>query len=298
MSYPTLACLCDPRLGSYRARRRFRGMGRLGVAMPIHAIISKANQFPGGIIQGPVGGYPITNPIVGTEPWNWWTNPPAPTTTTGIGTTGQPSIPTNPTGQPSTIQNYDAYGNPIYAVPPPGQVVIGYDAAGNPIWGAPGSTSPEVVSAVTGAGTITGYDASGNPVYSAPPAGKVVTGYDAAGNPIYGTGAAALAAPVAGTVTGYDASGNPIYSTPPAGQVVIAYDASGNPIYGAPSTAPAAATTAGAAAPSVSVTSGDSYQSVLSWFTQSNLISGMPNWTILLGALLLLKMADKKGGLL
>lgn len=45
--------------------------------------------------------------------------------------TGSPS-----TAYGSTVQNYDASGNPVYSVAPQGQSIVGYDAQGNPVYGS------------------------------------------------------------------------------------------------------------------------------------------------------------------
>lgn len=54
------------------------------------------------------------------------------------------SVNGNLTGQPSTVSNYDADGNPIYAVPPAGQVIVGHDSVGTPIYG-PATNSNQLV---------------------------------------------------------------------------------------------------------------------------------------------------------
>ena len=185
---------------------------------------------------------------------SWFSNQSTNQSTTPAG-----GLPSNPTGQPSTIDNYDAYGNPIYSVPPPGQVVVGYDQANNPIWGAPAGPTPtqaagSVVSGAGGAGGIT-YDSLGTPLYSAVPAGYVYTGVDALGNPMYAPAgsAAALAAQATGEA-----------ST--------------------------------AAVPTSALPATGDYQSVLDWFSESSLISGLPNWGVALGAAILLKVVSSGGG--
>jgi hypothetical protein len=183
---------------------------------------------------------------------SWFSNQSTNQSTTPAG-----GLPSNPTGQPSTIDNYDAYGNPIYSVPPPGQVVVGYDQANNPIWGAPAGPTPtqaagSVVSGAGGAGGIT-YDSLGTPLYSAVPAGYVYTGVDALGNPMYAP--AGSAAALAAQATG-EAAAVPTSALPATGD----------------------------------------YQSVLDWFSESSLISGLPNWGVALGAAILLKVVSSGGG--
>jgi hypothetical protein len=131
-------------------------------------------------------------------------------------TQGQPAqnAPVNTTGAPSTILNYDAAGNPVYSVPPPGQAVTGYDQYGNPIYGGQASAStvsanpyqsygvaPVAPSMAAAPGSVIGTDASGNPIYSSPPTGLVVVGTDAQGNPIYGAASAASTTAAASTDT-------------------------------------------------------------------------------------------------
>lgn len=94
----------------------------------------------------------------------------------------------NTTGAPSTIKNYDAQGNPVYSVPPPGQQVTGYDASGNPLYGASSGSVP--ASSLLPTSAITGYDAAGTPIYSSTPPGQTIVSYDAYGNPIYSGSAA------------------------------------------------------------------------------------------------------------
>lgn len=94
----------------------------------------------------------------------------------------------NTTGAPSTIKNYDAQGNPVYSVPPPGQQVTGYDASGNPLYGASSGSVP--ASSLLQTSAITGYDAAGTPIYSSAPPGQTIVSYDAYGNPIYSGSAA------------------------------------------------------------------------------------------------------------
>jgi hypothetical protein len=129
-----------------------------------------------------------TQPPTGTSPWwqggqqNWWKQFQQP----------PPAQVSNPTGAPSTILDYDKYGNPVYSVPPAGQVITGYDSAGNPLWGIPGSV-PTSSGPVTSGGVVASYDAYGNPIYTQPPAGLAITGYDASGKPLYGSAGAAAA---------------------------------------------------------------------------------------------------------
>jgi hypothetical protein len=192
----------------------------------------------------------------------------------------------NTTGQPSTILNYDADGNPVYTVPPPGQQITGYDSAGNPLYG--GAQSGATVLQTS---TIIGYSASGTPIYGT--GARQVIGYSATGQPIYGTSASA-----AGQITSYDEAGNPVYSTPPSGQTVVGYDSYGNPIYSGSAAAASALTSAAAAAPALAPTTaptGD-YQSVLDWLSESTLISGVPNWGIAAGVGALLLVISRRGG--
>ena len=168
---------CGRRAG--RRRRRLQGLG-VSVEPIYRPIISPARFSP--IAPEPVvstPGGPLPTPPVYGYPWN----PLAPGypivggTGTVLPTSANPvqQSAVNPPGGPaSTVQNYDPAGNPIYAVPPPGQVITGYDSYGTPLYG----TAPP-------GGAIVTYDALGNPVYATPPAGTTVVGYDSLGNPIY-----------------------------------------------------------------------------------------------------------------
>lgn len=49
----------------------------------------------------------------------------------------------------STIQSYDASGNPVYSVAPVGQSIIGYDTQGNPIYGGAQSVAAPAPASVT-----------------------------------------------------------------------------------------------------------------------------------------------------
>ncbi len=179
-------------------------------------------------------------------------------------------------GPPSTIQNYDKAGNPIYSVPPPGQA-------------------------------ITGYDQYGTPLYGAPPAGLTVTGMQN-GVPVYGSQSLS---PYGAVVSSYDQYGTPIYSTPPAGQTIIAYDPLNNPIYGVPGEVSpnsyalpgggisTAAPSAGGGAPATAApaSGGTDYSSILDWLSEETLISGIPNWGIaaaLAGGFLFLQSRGKR----
>jgi hypothetical protein len=123
----------------------------------------------------------------------------------------------NTTGAPSTIKNYDAYGNPVYSVPPPGAQVTGYDAAGNPLYGASSGSVPSSLLSQTSA--ITSYDPAGTPIYSAAPPGQVIVSYDAYGNPIYSGSAAAssLLTSAAAAATPAAAASVPATSTDSSG---------------------------------------------------------------------------------
>jgi hypothetical protein len=140
------------------------------------------SAFPPAVAPQPVTGGTWWQNKSGQNWWQKWQQQQQ----------GQAAQVSNPTGAPSTILDYDKYGNPVYSVPPAGQVITGYDAAGNPIWGTPGST-PTSSGPVTSGGVVASYDAYGNPIYTQPPAGLTITGYDAAGNPLYGSAGAAAA---------------------------------------------------------------------------------------------------------
>lgn len=220
----------------------------------------------------------ITNP----QPWGgqpppmWGGNPLTNAGNTQRVTSIQKTALNPAGGPPSTIQNYDKAGNPIYSVPPPGQA-------------------------------ITGYDQYGTPLYGAPPAGLTVTGMQN-GVPVYGSQSLS---PYGAVVSSYDQYGTPIYSTPPAGQTIIAYDPLNNPIYGVPGEVSpnsyalpgggisTAAPSAGGGAPATAApaSGGTDYSSILDWLSQETLISGIPNWGIaaaLAGGFLFLQSRGKR----
>lgn len=137
---------------AFAPRRPMQGLGRLRRPHHMGAINPLASR-----VFGPVPKIPSFFSTVAT---------PAPTTTTTAAPTstprqrrqwtqGQQAQQTqqgrqrwrqnqnqqNATGAPSTIQSYDAAGNPVYAVPPAGQAITGYDQYGNPIYGGAASAS-------------------------------------------------------------------------------------------------------------------------------------------------------------
>jgi hypothetical protein len=119
----------------------------------------------------------------------------------------------NTTGAPSTIKNYDAEGNPVYAVPPPGQQVTGYDASGNPLYGTSSGSVP--ASSLLQTSAITGYDGAGTPIYSSAPPGQTIVSYDAYGNPIY-SGSAASSSLLTAEQAQAAAAAAPVASAMPA----------------------------------------------------------------------------------
>lgn len=230
MSYMTRPAFARP------ARSRLRGLG----VLPRAPIRVRAASIPNSSTPaiGPVPAWgPQVNPATpgsatwpqpSSNRWNWSQQQNANPAAAGAGGNSwlqssgtsqnrrswQSQAALNPAGgPPSTILKYDASGNPVYSVPPPGQVVTGYDAQGTPIYGNNSATA------------------------------QVVTGYDASGNPIYSSSAAAQAAGL--QITGYDAQGNPIYSSNPSTST-SALTSSGTPSTAtAPAAAPAADDTSG-----------------------------------------------------
>jgi len=135
--------------------------------------------------------------------------------------------------------------------------------------------------------TIQSYDPAGNPIYSVPPPGQSIVGYDQYGTPLYATSASAAQQNSALEIVGYDDNGNPIYAT-----AATSYPGSGI------STATAAPTAGSptAAAPAATDTSG--YQAILDWLGESTLISGFPNFGIVvvvgLGAIWLMNRGGRR----
>jgi hypothetical protein len=130
-----------------------RGLGVLPASSTLHTNYMRAIRRP--IVA------PVRRPIATPQPpvnrgsgWNWWNQQ------TNSGNT-------NTTGVPSTILSYDAYGNPVYSVPPPGGVITGRDAAGNPLYnGASSGSVPLQTSTNLLSNQIVGYDNYGNPIYA------------------------------------------------------------------------------------------------------------------------------------
>lgn len=54
----------------------------------------------------------------------------------------------------STVENWDASGNPVYAVAPAGESVIGYDAQSNPVYGPGSALAAPAASASPGTTTV------------------------------------------------------------------------------------------------------------------------------------------------
>jgi hypothetical protein len=143
--------------------RRVRGMGcgckaGLGSIPTLTASPFRRTITPSPVVARPVTSLPArwttTSTTVRTRgAASGWPNRRRSSTTTKI----------NTTGAPSTITNYDAYGNPVYSVPPPGARVTGYDGAGNPIYGGASSGSQP---AGVQTSAIVGYDSYGNPIYA------------------------------------------------------------------------------------------------------------------------------------
>lgn len=92
----------------------------------------------------PITAFPVstTKPIAIPAPLPAPAPAPAPVSTVAPAPPTPAPAANPPGGPPSTVLKYDAAGNPVYAVPPPGQVVTGYDSAGNPIWGSPSAALP------------------------------------------------------------------------------------------------------------------------------------------------------------
>lgn len=159
------------------------GLG--AIAVPLNTTRQRSPRV------APASSFPITSsPIVVGTFRSTPTNPGNTTRTARRGRQQRASnTNVNTTGAPSTIKNYDAYGNPVYSVPPPGQQVTGYDAAGTPLYGASSGSVPSNLLSQTSA--ITSYDPAGTPIYSAAPPGQTIVSYDAYGNPIYSGSAAA-----------------------------------------------------------------------------------------------------------
>jgi len=173
----------------FRPRRLGCGSCQTGlgaIAVPLNTTRSRAPRVTSA------GRFPITSSpiVVGTFRATPQTNPSNTTRPARRGRQRQASnVNVNTTGAPSTIKNYDAYGNPVYSVPPPGQQVTGFDAAGTPLYGASSGSVPSNLLSQTSA--ITSYDPAGTPIYSAAPPGQTIVSYDAYGNPIYSGSAAA-----------------------------------------------------------------------------------------------------------
>lgn len=193
-----------------------RGRGRLGYVPVVSPGLYRGPTLP--VRVGPAPARTLPQPAMPT----WDANPPTtgpiyqPTQGNGYSTgqnwigngngnsrkkrRGQTNV--NTTGAPSTILDYDQYGNPVYSVPPPGVAVTGRDAAGNPLYGTSSGSQP---AGLVQTSAITAVDAAGTPLYSSPPPGQVITGYDNYGNPIY-SGSAASAALPAASATGATAA--------------------------------------------------------------------------------------------
>lgn len=204
---------------SAKRSRSFHGLGLVRVSPS--RLATPASVFHASHIM-PYRGNPITR---------WLANSSTGTSSsTGTGTSTTGTGATNPAGgPPSTIDHWDAQGNPVYSVPPPGA-------------------------------SITGYDASGNPIYSnSPAAGSVIVGYDASGNPIYANPNSLLAN------SGYYGSS---YQPGSAGA--------------SPSTA-------------VTVAPTTDYSTILDWFTEQTLVSGIPNWGIVAGLAIAWVWIEHKG---
>jgi hypothetical protein len=130
-----LACDCSPMALGYQRPLQPRARAwrkRLGAIAP--TVTSRR------VVNYPLATFRTGNSAVGPEPIIrgpvWGAQPP--TTGTGgnwRGWRNRISQGLNPAGGPtSMIDSYDASGNPVYSVPPPGAIITGYDAQGTPIY--------------------------------------------------------------------------------------------------------------------------------------------------------------------
>jgi hypothetical protein len=88
----------------------------------------------------------------------------------------------NPAGGPTSIvDSYDASGNPVYSVPPPGAVITGYDAQGNPIYNAQQSYTPATQQALIAQNEALLQAAQAGAVSSAAPAAAAPVATDSSG---------------------------------------------------------------------------------------------------------------------
>lgn len=178
----------------------------------------------------------------------------------GQGGASSPAVNTGST--PGTIESYDAEGNPVYSVPPPGQSVIGYDISGTPLYGAPPSGTVQV-------GTYQGL-----PVY----------GYSGQSTAGVGTGVTAESYGLqSGTIVGYNSYGQPVYAGSAAAAALQAQAVAATPAAAGAATAPTTTDTSG-------------YSDVLNWFSESTLISGVPNWMLALGVGLAVVVIQSRKG--
>ena len=159
---------------AFAQRPPMQGLGRLRRPRRMGALNPISNWQRRGLLPSIPSVVPIistlaptttTSPTRTTTPWQrrqWTQGQQAQQTQQGASWWQrlQQKNAVNTSGQPDAVQSYDAAGNPVYSVPPPGQSIIGYDNYGNPLY-ATGAA------AAAAGGTIIGYDANGNPIYSA-----------------------------------------------------------------------------------------------------------------------------------